>query len=99
MEKLNCWEFFKCGRQPGGKNVKEFGVCPTGLTSEFDGINEGISAGRFCWRVSGTFCTGENQGSYIKKFQDCLNCAFLKKVNDEEGLNFILYPKKLKKSS
>jgi len=26
--KLNCWEFKKCGRQPGGPKVAELGVCP-----------------------------------------------------------------------
>jgi len=27
MAKLNCWEFMKCGREVGGKNVKELGIC------------------------------------------------------------------------
>ncbi|MGE5174112.1 MAG: two-CW domain-containing protein, partial [Betaproteobacteria bacterium] len=29
MEKLNCWEHKKCGRQPGGHKVAELGVCPS----------------------------------------------------------------------
>ena len=27
MSKMNCWESEECGRAPGGKNVKQLGVC------------------------------------------------------------------------
>lgn len=26
--KLNCWEFKKCGREPGGLKARERGACP-----------------------------------------------------------------------
>jgi len=26
-KKKNCWEFMKCGREPGGVNAIELGVC------------------------------------------------------------------------
>jgi len=29
MERKNCWEVLKCGREPGGYRVSEAGVCPT----------------------------------------------------------------------
>ena len=29
MEKrINCWEYMKCERQPGGRNVEDHGECP-----------------------------------------------------------------------
>ncbi len=95
MGKLNCWEFFNCGRESGGKNAEKLGICPTASTNIFEGVNEGQYAGRFCWRVAGTYCKGEAQGTYAKKFKNCVNCEFLKLVNNEEGTNFILYPKKI----
>ncbi len=39
MGKLNCWEFRKCGREPGGIKVHESGVCPAPLEIEVDGIH------------------------------------------------------------
>jgi len=27
-ECLNCWEFKKCGREPGGEKASELGICP-----------------------------------------------------------------------
>lgn len=27
MSKMNCREFEECGREPGGKNAKQLGVC------------------------------------------------------------------------
>ena len=56
MERKNCWEVMKCGRQPGGEKVGEFGVCPAAEPSEFDGTNRGTYGGRFCWAIAGTFC-------------------------------------------
>ncbi|MGD0283853.1 MAG: two-CW domain-containing protein, partial [Dissulfurispiraceae bacterium] len=25
---MNCWEFKKCGREMGGVNIEQLGVCP-----------------------------------------------------------------------
>jgi hypothetical protein len=55
MPKLNCWEFEKCGRQPGGIKVKELGVCPAATEKRAHGINGGINGGRACWAIAGTF--------------------------------------------
>jgi hypothetical protein len=93
MERKNCWEAMMCGRQPGGGKVEELGACPAAIHCEYDGENEGTYGGRFCWAVAGTLCKGEKQGTYAKKFKSCLNCEFLKLVNEEEGREFVLTPK------
>jgi len=96
MERKNCWEVKKCGREPSGENVEKLGVCPAALPNEYNGVNKGKHAGRFCWAVAGTLCEGEVQGTYAKKLMGCLGCEFLKQVNEEEGRNFILTPQKAK---
>lgn len=89
MKAKNCWEVMKCGREPNGRNEK-LGICPAAQSNEFNGINNGDFGGRFCWAYAGTFCEGEVQGSVAKKMKNCLDCAFLKIVNEEEGGKFIL---------
>jgi hypothetical protein len=89
MKPKNCWEVMKCGREPGGKN-EDLGICPAAKSTEFNGINNGELGGRFCWAYAGTFCGGEVQGSVAKKINNCLECAFLKIVQEEEGDKFIL---------
>jgi methyl-accepting chemotaxis protein len=82
--KLNCWEFKNCQRQPGGANTGEFGVCPAAIDESHDGINSGVNAGRYCWKVSGTFCGGEIQGAFAQKATSCARCDFFKAVRMEE---------------
>jgi len=96
VEPKNCWEVKKCGRQPEGEKVEEFGVCPAAIDNEYDGENRGKYCGRFCWAVAGTLCEGKIQGTYATKLKNCLNCEFLKKVNKEEGRDFVLTPKSAK---
>ncbi len=84
-QKQNCWEFQKCGRQPGGKKVTEFGICPTAIDSETDGLNDGKYGGRICWAVAGSFCGSLVQGTIAKDRLSCLSCDFFKKVRAEEG--------------
>lgn len=79
----------KCGRELGGLNVEELGVCPAAVDVRYDGINGGDCGGRFCWYVSGTFCNGEAQGSFAKKFRDCLECPFFAEIGKQEGLNIV----------
>ncbi|MBI4849955.1 MAG: flagellar brake protein [Nitrospirae bacterium] len=88
MAKLNCWEFKKCGREPGGGKVAEFGICPTALEDRTDGVNDGKHAGRACWVIAGTFCGGKIQGTSASKLDTCMNCDFYKLVLDEEKLVF-----------
>ncbi|MBN2010802.1 hypothetical protein JW960_15755 [candidate division KSB1 bacterium] len=84
-DKQNCWEFKKCGREPGGNKEKELGVCPTAIDEKNDGINHGINGGRFCWTIVGTLCDGKLFGSFISQQVSCMECEFLKTVVQEEG--------------
>lgn len=86
---MNCWQYKKCGREPGGDKVKELGVCPAALNEKVDKIHDGKNGGRCCWVVSGTFCEGEIQGIYAAKLINCVKCDFYQKVNKEEGTNKI----------
>ena len=76
MSRMNCWEFFDCGREPGGTNEREFGPCPAASITELDTVNGGTNGGRLCWAIAGTFCKGKVQGSYAQKLGDCLKCDF-----------------------
>ena len=67
MSKINCWEFKKCGREPGGINTAEMGVCKASVLSPGYNVNEGDKSGRYCWKVAGTLCEGEIQGSWAVK--------------------------------
>ncbi|MEW6672956.1 MAG: two-CW domain-containing protein [Thermodesulfobacteriota bacterium] len=84
---MNCWEFKQCEQGPNGVKVKELGYCPTATNTSLNGINGGENAGRCCWRMSMRFNFYNGQGAYAKIF-DCLECAFLKEVEKEEGDNF-----------
>ncbi len=90
MAKVNCWEFKKCGREPGGVNVGQFGVCPATIKGTGEGINGGDRRGRICWAISGTFCGGEIQGSFAQKEISCMDCPFFITVEQEEGASFEL---------
>ena len=90
MDRRNCWEVQQCGRQPGGSNVGARGICPAARLGEWDGVNRGQRAGRFCWSVAGTFCGDATQGTLAQKAEDCLRCIFLKQVQNEEGAGFAL---------
>jgi len=80
----NCWEFMKCGREPGGLKANTSGICPAAADASFDGINSGVCAGRICWAVAGTFCNGKIQGTFAEKRKSCTVCEFYKKVQTEE---------------
>ncbi len=90
MDKKNCWEIKGCGRQPGGGKVNELGICPAATEEGYDGINGGKNAGRYCWAVAGTLCKGEIQGTFARKFRNCLACPFYLEVEREEGRAFVL---------
>ncbi len=85
MLKENCWEFKKCGRQPGGAKVGELGLCPASTDASAEGVNNGKKGGRVCWAVTGTFCGGKVQGTFAQKQLSCMTCEFFKKVKEEEG--------------
>jgi hypothetical protein len=84
VKKRNCWDVMKCGRQAGGRNILEFGVCPASTESRLDGIHEGKNAGRACWVVAGTMCHGIPQGTFAQKTRNCGRCPFYLSVRSEE---------------
>lgn len=88
--KQNCWDVKNCGREPGGANVPEMGVCPATTDTSADGMNSGAKGGRICWQVAGTFCGGVKQGTFADKMTSCMTCAFFQQVRQEEGVGFRL---------
>ena len=80
-DRLNCWQYWNCGREKGGLMAETLGVCPVTTAMKYDGINHGTSAGRFCWKVAKTTpvesglhgCTGH-----------CRTCEFYSRVLFEE---------------
>lgn len=87
--KRNCWEAMACGREPGGANAGEKGICPAALETRADGINGGTNGGRACWAIAGTLCGGQLQGSFAVKMADCMYCPFYREVRAEEGDGFV----------
>lgn len=90
MEIINCWEYYKCGREKGGNSTNELGVCPASTNVSNNGTNHGLFSGRFCWSVKGTLCDQKIQGGIGDKLLGCINCSFFKLVNFEEGREFTL---------
>ena len=83
----NCWEFMRCGREPGGCRADDLGICIAAVDSRLDGINGGTNAGRCCWLVAGTFCDDQVQGTFADKHDGCEHCDFYQKVQAEGGEN------------
>lgn len=81
---MNCWEFKKCGREMGGPEVAEHGICPAYTEARLNGIHGGRNAGRSCWVIAGTFCGGKVQGTFAEKEKSCLACDFYKIVRQKE---------------
>jgi hypothetical protein len=81
----NCWEYKKCGREPGGANADELGVCPAASEVHADGVNFGKNGGRACWAIAGTLCGGAVQGTFAAKLPSCLKCEFYQLVFGEES--------------
>ena len=86
--KLNCWEFMKCGREPGGLKAAELGICLASQDTKFNGVNEGINAGRACWLSCGTSNKGAKQGCSYQDAHAWVSCTFLSHVRREEGAAF-----------
>lgn len=82
---LNCWDFKKCGRQPGGSRVADLGVCPASTDGKANGLNGGRNGGRICWALTGTLCGGKVQGTFAQKLASCMDCEFHRLVQAEQG--------------
>ena len=78
--KLNCWEFKNCGREKDGLMVPILGECPVPHMMRYDGLNEGIGAGRACWMAN------KKQGCSCgkSKSKKCHDCEFYKRVVFEQ---------------
>ena len=88
MNKLNCWEFKHCGRQPGGAQVTRLGQCPAATDTRVTGLHDGLNGGRVCWAITGTLCGGQVQGTFAMKLVNCMDCDFYKQVLKEEGSQY-----------
>ncbi len=93
--KLNCWEYSRCGREPGGKRVAEMGVCDAVSEHRLDGMNGGVAGGRACWVITGTLCNGEVCGTFEEKYVVCRKCDFFELVQEEEAEAYTDYVKLL----
>ena len=89
MAGRNCWEFKECGRQPGGANARELGVCRASAETWVNGTNGGRNGGRACWAIAGTLCGGKVQGTFAAKAGSCLDCEFYHMVGVEEGADHV----------
>ena len=90
MKKTNCWEFTDCRMNIPGKQATENGECPVLANSaEFDGVNCGKGAGRFCWTVAGTLNDAKPHAVCAAKNRSCIDCLFFKYVEVEEMEGFI----------
>jgi hypothetical protein len=87
-ERKNCWELKNCGREPGGSNVRELGICPAASDKSSDGINGGKNGGRLCWSIAGSQNGNEVLGSCAKEIGNCFNCEFYIYVKCQEGGSF-----------
>ncbi|MFH1807604.1 MAG: two-CW domain-containing protein [Pseudomonadota bacterium] len=88
VPRQNCWEYKRCGRQPGGPHVQDLGECPAATKRGLDGAHGGRCAGRACWVVVGTLCDGKVQGTFAAKIASCEKCDFYLKVRRDEGVGF-----------
>ena len=84
MGKQNCWEFKKCGCEPGGSKAAELGEpCTAATDAAADGTNSGDKGGRYCWKIFRSYENGTKCGIWAKKILKCLSCEFYKKVKEE----------------
>ncbi|MBA4407714.1 hypothetical protein C0389_10595 [bacterium] len=84
MSAINCWEYKKCGREPGGDKVDELGICPAATEKRADKLNGGVNGGRTCWGVKNTLCGNEVRKVFALHLAKCLKCDFYQLVSDEE---------------
>ena len=86
--RANCWEYYKCGREPGGYNTDSCGLCQAALSRSYDGENGGVNAGRCCWRVSGSLFGGNADCIRMQEVGNCRACEFFQLVKVEEAEEF-----------
>ncbi|MFH1688368.1 MAG: two-CW domain-containing protein [bacterium] len=80
-KKLNCWQYRNCGREPGGLLADSLGQCPVATTLKFDGMNDGVAAGRACWMVADSCCRRKQRAG---RGDGCHACEFYRRVLYEQ---------------
>lgn len=60
----------------------EYRNCPEDVKKQCPAFLE--NKGRRCWRVNGTLCRGQRQGSIVEKLAECLKCDAYQKINHLE---------------
>ena len=83
---INCWEFKRCGREPGGENAFADGICPAAIESRANGIHQGMNGGRCCWVISDSYCKIGEKDDVAGTFVECRNCEFYAIVKDSSQL-------------
>lgn len=86
MDKLNCWEFMKCGKEPHGAHLKGSAPCPVAVESSAHGLNGGINGGRICWVINDILRQCDVNCSHVHHQSSCFSCEFRYKVTADEGL-------------
>lgn len=89
---LNCWEFTRCGREPGRGDGQGGASCSALTDTRSHGSNGGTHAGRICWAVAGTFSIAKPAAPCDVGALSCADCDFFKRVREEEGKGFRLLP-------
>jgi hypothetical protein len=90
QNKINCWDFHKCGRDIENKRVDGSSICPALLETGLNGIHGGKNGGRVCWIIPGTLCGGWTQRKLVPKYVLCRLCNFKKTVFKDERPDSIL---------
>jgi hypothetical protein len=85
VRKTNCWEYKKCGREPGGPKADTLGICPSSTNILANGLNEGKNGGRICWAIAGTFSQSEKKCTFARTIAFCTVCDFYITVQKEEN--------------
>ena len=82
--RLNCCNFKRCGREPGGRNISIFGVCSAPVAIGFDGMNNGRNGGRSCWIIRESACEQVMRKCCVQEIRECRQCDFYCFVNESE---------------
>lgn len=80
----------QCGREPGGKQTREQGVCRASVARWLHGTNAGKNAGRYCWFAAGTLSDEEVTCTHALQIGDCTRCLFYRLVEDDEDRFFVV---------
>ncbi|MCI5148900.1 MAG: hypothetical protein D3916_05850 [Candidatus Electrothrix sp. MAN1_4] len=74
--KIDCWEFKKCGREPGGKNIEKYGLCSLVVSLEDNKINNKRNGERLCWSLRESACEGIMRECCVNEIKECRQCTF-----------------------